>query len=150
MPSTRDIRRRITSVKKTAQITNAMSMVAQAKMARAQQAAIAGQPYAELMNRMLGEVVTHAGAFEHPLMETRDGERRALILVTTDKGMCGAVNTNLLRLVSDEFIKDDTRVISAGRKGAQHATRHGFERGFNCRRGLAAKRLAIRVACSCN
>ena len=77
MPSTRDIRRRITSVKKTAQITNAMSMVAQAKMARAQQAAIAGRPYAELMNRMLGEVVTHAGDFEHPLMEARGGERRA-------------------------------------------------------------------------
>ncbi|MDE2712948.1 MAG: ATP synthase F1 subunit gamma [Limisphaerales bacterium] len=127
MPSTRDIRRRITSVKKTAQITNAMSMVAQAKMARAQQAAIAGRPYAELMNRMLGEVVTHAGDFEHPLMETRGGERRALILVTTDKGMCGAVNTNLLRLVSDEFIKDDTRVVSAGRKGAQHATRAGWD-----------------------
>ena len=90
MPSPRDLQRRITSVKKTAQITNAMEKVARDKMARAQQAAIGGRPYAELMNRMLGEVVTHAGDFEHSLMETRGGERRALILVTTDKGMCGA------------------------------------------------------------
>ncbi len=127
MPSTRDIRRRITSVKKTAQITNAMEKVAQAKMARAQQAALGGRPYASLMNRMLAEVVTHAGDFEHPLMEPRGGDRRALILVTTDKGMCGALNTNLLRLVTDEFIKDDTRVIAAGRKGAQHATRVGWD-----------------------
>ncbi len=127
MTSTRDIRRRITSVKKTAQITNAMEKVAQAKMARAQQAALGGRPYASLMNRMLAEVVTHAGDFEHPLMESRGGDRRALILVTTDKGMCGALNTNLLRLVTDEFIKDDTRVIAAGRKGAQHATRVGWD-----------------------
>ena len=127
MPSTRDIRRRITSVKKTAQITNAMEKVAQAKMARAQQAALGGRPYAELMNRMLGEVVTHAGDFEHPLMESRSGERRALILVTTDKGMCGAINSNLLRLVTEEFATEQTRVIAAGKKGAQHATRVGWD-----------------------
>ena len=88
MPSTREIRRRIVSVKKTAQITSAMEKVAQAKMGRAQQAAMAGRPYAELMNRVLGEVVTHAGDFDHPFMKARGGENRALILVTTDKGMC--------------------------------------------------------------
>ena len=69
MPSTRDIRRRIVSVKKTAQITSAMEKVAQAKMGRAQNAAVAGRPYAELMNRVLGEVVAHAGDFRHPFME---------------------------------------------------------------------------------
>ena len=127
MPSTREIRRRIVSVKKTAQITSAMEKVAQAKMGRAQQAAMAGRPYAELMNRVLGEVVTHAGDFDHPFMKARGGENRALILVTTDKGMCGSINSNLLRKVSDEFVTDHTRVIAAGRKGAQHATRVGWD-----------------------
>ena len=127
MPSTREIRQRIVSVKKTAQITSAMEKVAQAKMGRAQQAAMAGRPYAELMNRVLGEVVTNAGDFDHPFMKARGGENRALILVTTDKGMCGSINSNLLRKVSDEFVTGHTRVIAAGRKGAQHATRVGWD-----------------------
>ena len=114
MPSTRDIRRRIVSVKKTAQITSAMEKVAQAKMGRAQNAALAGRPYAELMNRVLAEVVQNAGDFNHPFMETRGGEKRALILVTTDKGMCGPLNSNLLRRVTDEFATDQTRIIAAG------------------------------------
>ena len=103
-----------------------MEKVAQAKMARAQQAAMAGRPYAQLMNRVLAEVVTHAGDFDHPFMKARGGEQRALILVTTDKGMCGPVNSNLLRKVSDEFATDNTRMIAAGKKGAQHATRVGW------------------------
>ena len=127
MPSTRDIRRRIVSVKKTAQITSAMEKVAQAKMGRAQNAALAGRPYAELMNRVLAEVVQNAGDFNHPFMETRGGEKRALILVTTDKGMCGPLNSNLLRRVTDEFATDQTRIIAAGKKGAQHATRVGWD-----------------------
>ncbi len=73
MPSTRDIRRRIVSVKKTAQITSAMEKVAQAKMGRAQQAAMAGRPYAELMNRVLGEVVSHAGDFDGHAARGRRG-----------------------------------------------------------------------------
>ena len=127
MPSTREIRRRIVSVKKTAQITSAMEKVAQAKMARAQQAALDGRPYAELMNRVLGEVVAHAGDFDHPFMRARGGENRALILVTTDKGMCGSINSNLLRKETNEFVTDPTRVIAAGRKGAQHTARVGWD-----------------------
>ncbi len=127
MPSTRDIRRRIKSVKNTSQITKAMEKVAQAKMAKAQQAAISGRSYADLMNRVLAEVVTHAGDFDHPFMESRGGKKRALILVTTDKGLCGALNTNLLRKVSDEFVDEETQIISAGRKGAQHSIRTGWD-----------------------
>jgi F-type H+-transporting ATPase subunit gamma len=66
MPSTRDIRRRIKSVKNTAQITKAMQMVAASKMRRAQQAALAGRPYATMMNGVLAEVTHHAGDFTHP------------------------------------------------------------------------------------
>src|SRR5690349_21390588 len=97
MPSTRDIRRRIRSVKNTAQITKAMQMVAASKMRKAQQAALAGRPYAGLMNKVLTEVSRHAGDFTHPLMELRPGNRVGIILVSTDKGLCGALNSNLLR-----------------------------------------------------
>src|SRR5258705_12356912 len=100
MPSTRDIRRRIKSIKNTAQITKAMQMVAASKMRRAQQAALAGRPYALLMNSVLSEVSFHAGDFTHPLMEKREGTRRAVILISTDKGLCGGLNSNLMREVA--------------------------------------------------
>src|SRR5436305_15250195 len=97
MPSTRDIRRRIKSVKNTAQITKAMQVVAASKMRRAQQAALAGRPYATLMNSVLAEVTHHAGDFTHQLLEKRDVRRRVVIVVSTDKGLCGALNSNLMR-----------------------------------------------------
>lgn len=122
MPSTRDIRRRIKSVKNTAQITKAMQMVASAKMRRAQQAALAGRPYATLMNEVLAAATAGAGEFSHPLMEKRGGKRRALILITTDKGLCGALNTNLLREAA-KLDKDTTVFVCAGKKGAQWAAR---------------------------
>src|SRR6185437_3074393 len=97
MPSTRDIRRRIKSVKNTAQITKAMQMVAASKMRRAQQAALSGRPYAELMNEVLGEVSGSTTDFAHPLVEKREVKRRAVIIVSTDKGLCGGLNSNLMR-----------------------------------------------------
>src|SRR5205809_5292457 len=99
MASTRDIRRRIKSVKNTAQITKAMQMVAASKMRKAQQAALAGRPYASLMNEVLREVTGNVGDFSHPLMEKREGGQRCVILVSTDKGLCGGLNTNLMREV---------------------------------------------------
>jgi F-type H+-transporting ATPase subunit gamma len=122
MPSTRDIRRRIKSVKNTAQITKAMQMVASAKMRRAQQAALAGRPYATLMNEVLAAATAGAGEFTHPLMEKRPVKKRALILITTDKGLCGALNTNLLREAA-KYDKDTTVFVCAGKKGAQWAGR---------------------------
>jgi len=122
MPSTRDIRRRIKSVKNTAQITKAMQMVAASKMRKAQQAAIASRPYASLMNDVLGNVTFHAGDFTHPLMEKRPGPKRAVILIATDKGLCGALNSNLLREAS-KLDKANTVYITAGRKAAQFVAR---------------------------
>jgi len=122
MPSTRDIRRRIKSVKNTAQITKAMQMVAASKMRKAQQSALAGRPYATLMNEVLAEVTYHAGDFTHPLMEKRDSSKRAIILVSTDKGLCGALNSNLMR-ESAKFDKGTTVYITAGRKGSQFIAR---------------------------
>ncbi len=122
MPSTRDIRRRIKSVKNTAQITKAMQMVAASKMRKAQQAALAGRPYAALLNEVLGNVASRAGDFSHPLMEQRSGNRRAIIVISTDKGLCGALNSNLLREAA-KFDKDAALYITAGRKAAQFVAR---------------------------
>lgn len=122
MPSTRDIRRRIKSVKNTAQITKAMQMVASAKMRKAQQSAIAGRPYAALMNSVLAEVTAGAVEFSHPLMEKREVKKRAVIIISTDKGLCGGLNTNLLREAA-KFDKNTTVFITAGRKASQFIAR---------------------------
>ena len=123
MPSTRDIRRRIRSVKNTAQITKAMQMVAAAKMRRAQQAALAGRPYAALMNDVLAQAAARAAVFKHPLMEARPVRKRAVVMVSTDRGLCGALNGNLFR----EAVKLDkispAVFIAAGRKAAQFIAR---------------------------
>ena len=97
MASPRDIRRRIKSIKNTAQITKAMQMVAASKMRRAQQAALAGRSYASLMNSVLAEVTHYAGDFTHPLMDKREVRERGLVVVSTDKGLCGGLNSNLMR-----------------------------------------------------
>src|SRR5215469_14857021 len=112
MPSTRDIRRRIKSVKNTAQITKAMQMVAAAKMRKAQQAALVGRPYAELLNRILAEAAPRIVSFEHPLMEKRVVKKRGIILVSTDRGLCGAMNSNLAREVL-KLDKNTTVFITA-------------------------------------
>jgi F-type H+-transporting ATPase subunit gamma len=122
MPSTRDIRRRIKSVKNTAQITKAMQMVAAAKMRRAQQAALVGRPYAQLLNEIMAEAAAHTVGFDHPLLQTRTVAKRAVVLVSTDRGLCGGLNSNLFR----EAMKLDqtpTIFITAGRKAAQFVSR---------------------------
>lgn len=122
MPSTRDIRRRIKSVKNTAQITKAMQMVAAAKMRKAQQAALVGRPYAELLNEMLARAATGAVGFSDPLMEVRPVKTRAVILVGTDRGLCGALNSNLFR-EAIKLDKDTAVFVAAGKKAAQFISR---------------------------
>jgi F-type H+-transporting ATPase subunit gamma len=122
MPSTRDIRRRIKSVKNTAQITKAMQMVAAAKMRKAQQAALVGRPYADLMNAILAEAGPRIASFKHPLMEIRDVKKRAIIVVSSDRGLCGGLNSNLFREVA-KLDKNTTVYITAGRKASQFVAR---------------------------
>jgi F-type H+-transporting ATPase subunit gamma len=122
MATTRDIRRRIKSVRNTAQITRAMQMVAAAKMRKAQQAALAGRPYAALMNEVLARTAAHASDFRHPLLEARDARKRAVILVSTDRGLCGALNGNLFR-ETVKFDRDTTLYVTAGRKASQFIAR---------------------------
>lgn len=122
MASTRDLRRRIKSVKGTSQITKAMQMVAASKMRKAQQAALGGRPYATLMNNVMAEVVANAGDFSHPLMQEREVRKRAVVLVSTDKGLCGSLNSNLMREAA-KYEADNTVFVAVGRKGSQFLAR---------------------------
>jgi F-type H+-transporting ATPase subunit gamma len=122
MPSTRDIRRRIKSVKNTAQITKAMQMVAAAKMRKAQQAALVGRPYADLMNAILAEAGPRIASFKHPLMEIRAVRKRAVIVVSSDRGLCGGLNSNLFR-EAGKLDKNTTIFVTAGRKASQFVAR---------------------------
>jgi F-type H+-transporting ATPase subunit gamma len=122
MPSTRDIRRRIRSVKNTAQITKAMQMVASSKMRKAQTAALAGRPYAMLMNQVLLSVRRETQDYMHPLMEERPIYTRGVLAVSTDKGLCGALNATLAREAM-KFDKETTVFVAAGRKVAQFFAR---------------------------
>lgn len=121
MASTRDIRRRIKSVKNTRQITKAMELVAASKMKKAQQAAIAGRPYAELMAQMLAALGDRVEEAQHPFLARREIKTRGIILITTDKGLAGPLNANLFKLVSD--IKTPAKFVVIGRKGAQFIAR---------------------------
>jgi F-type H+-transporting ATPase subunit gamma len=122
MNSPRDLRRRIKSVGGTAQITKAMQMVAASKMRKAQQAAIAAGPFVRLLYRIQRLATTRALDIAHPLLEVREVRRRAVVLVAADKGLCGALNTNVFRLAS-QFDPASTIFITAGRKAAQFVAR---------------------------
>jgi F-type H+-transporting ATPase subunit gamma len=121
MASTRDIRRRIKSVRNTRQITKAMELVAASKMKKAQQAALTGRPYAQLMADMLATLATRIDESFHPFLAQRPVKTRGIILVTTDKGLCGPLNSNLFRLVMD--IKEPAKFAVIGRKGSQFLVR---------------------------
>ena len=97
MANTREIRRRIKSVKNTAQITKAMQMVAASKMRRAQQAALAGREYARVLNEVLVSLRERVEEGAHPMLVERPVKRELVLVIATDKGLCGALNTNLLR-----------------------------------------------------
>src|SRR3982751_719105 len=98
MASLRDIRRKIKSVKNTQQITKAMKMVAAARLRRAQGRIISARPFAQKMEELMTHLLVRIeGEVVHPLFKKREGPRRALLLVTSDKGLCGAFNTNLIR-----------------------------------------------------
>jgi F-type H+-transporting ATPase subunit gamma len=125
MPSLRDIRRRITSVKKTQQITRAMRMVAGAKLRRAEQAVIAARPYTDQMRDALAEVARAQRDAEHPLLVPRAQVRSTEVLVvSSDRGLCGAFNANVVKH-ADRLVRERERagqgvaISCAGRKAAE-------------------------------
>ena len=121
MPNLLDIRRRIKSVKNTQQITKAMKMVSAAKLKRAQDRVVTARPFANKMMEVLGELAKRTDEdFHHPLLDLRENERYLLVLITADKGLCGAFNTNLVK-AAQAFIKENPgktiEVLAIGRKG---------------------------------
>ena len=124
--NTRDIRRRIKSVKNTSQITKAMQMVAAAKMRKAQQVALAGRAYAELLSQVLKSVAAGAEEGAHELLTAREVKKELVIVIAPDKGLCGALNTNLFREVS-KFDPAKTVFVASGRKATQFIARTNRE-----------------------
>src|SRR5437764_3020317 len=122
MANTQDILRRIKSIRNTAQITKAMQMVAASKMRRAQQHALAGRPYAALMNRVLVSLQKRTDATLHPLLQIREIKKELVLIISTDKGLAGALNTNLFREVAN-FDQSKTAFVVTGKKARQFVAR---------------------------
>ena len=122
MANTQDIRRRIKSIRNTAQITKAMQMVAASKMRKAQNVALAGRPYSTLMNRVLVSLQQRTDSKLHPLLQVREVKKELVVVISTDKGLAGALNTNLLREAAN-FDPDKTSYVVSGRKARQFLAR---------------------------
>jgi F-type H+-transporting ATPase subunit gamma len=119
MPSLRDLRRRIKSVQNTQKITKAMELVAAARMRRAQERVLNARPYADEIRSIMAELMKRTPEYEHPYMQVREVRRRVIILVTADRGLCGALNSNNVRLALREMNESavPTAVVTIGRKG---------------------------------
>jgi F-type H+-transporting ATPase subunit gamma len=133
MPSLQGLRRKIGSIKNTQKITKAMKMVAAAKLKRAQDRILAARPYAKKMAVVLGSLVGRANRAAHPLLRKPSGNRIELLVVTSDRGLCGAFNTNILRKAV-EFLREKqeagcTVTVSViGRKGRDFFRRRAWTR----------------------
>ncbi len=127
MPSQRDIRRRIGSVRNIKQITRAMQFVAASKLKRAQDATLASRPYSEKLDEVLADLAAVLGSEDHPLLAERSGGKRLIVLITTDRPLAGPLNTNIVRFVSRDIIenKGDLALVTVGRKGRDAMRRAG-------------------------
>jgi F-type H+-transporting ATPase subunit gamma len=115
MANLRDIRRRIKSVKSTSQITKAMELVAGAKMKKAQNQALAGRDYAEKLNKVLVNLKANTDEESHPLLGKREGSKELMLVISTQRGLCGGLNTNLLKKVRLEA-SEDAEYVTVGKK----------------------------------
>jgi F-type H+-transporting ATPase subunit gamma len=133
MATLRQIQRRIRSIQSTAKTTRAMSLVAASKMRRAQQMALANRPYADQLRYLLADVVDSLGSIEGlgenlpPLLERREVKTHGVLVLTADRGLCGGLNTNLLRQATTYVAGKDAKIISVGRKGGDFFARTKVE-----------------------
>ena len=128
MASQRDIRRRIGAVKNIKQITRAMQFVAASKLKRAQDSTLAARPYSEKLDEVLADLAAVLGAEDHPLLAERpEGGKRLIVLITTDRGLAGPLNTNTIRFASREILDHpgDLAMVTVGRKGRDAMRRAG-------------------------
>ena len=119
MPSQREIRRRIGAVRNIKQITRAMQFVAASKLKRAQDATLSARPYSAKIDEVLADLASVLGADDHPLLSRPEGGPRLIVLVTTDRGLAGPLNTNAIRFVAKEITDHpgDVTMVTVGRKG---------------------------------
>jgi F-type H+-transporting ATPase subunit gamma len=117
--SQRDIRRRIQSSRNIKQITRAMQFVAASKLKRAQDATLAARPYSTKLDELLADLATVLDGEDHPLLVRREGGKRLIVLITTDRGLAGALNTNTIRFAAQQITSTsgDLAVVTVGRKG---------------------------------
>ncbi|MCP5109397.1 MAG: ATP synthase F1 subunit gamma, partial [bacterium] len=132
MPNVQDIRRRIRSVKNTQQITKAMKMVAAAKLRRAQENMEGARPYAGRLDQFLGALLSRPEVSEHPLTTTREGNKVEVVIVTSDKGLCGGFNSTMLReaVAMIGRLKDEGKEVQLtliGRKGWDFFRRRPYD-----------------------
>lgn len=120
MATTKELRQRIRSIKNTAKVTKAMELVSAAKMRRAQDQALKGRSYSELINKVLRNIAPKINK-EHPLLAREENEKEGILLVTTDRGLCGSLNTNLFRKTFD--IEGSVSYISIGKKGSNYISK---------------------------
>ncbi|MBW6510822.1 MAG: ATP synthase F1 subunit gamma [Desulfuromonadaceae bacterium] len=128
MANLKDIKKRISSVKSTQQITKAMKMVAAAKLRRAQDAVVAARPYADKLHRMLSSLALREDANAHPLLQNRGKGRAMVVLMTADRGLCGGFNANVNKM-TERFVRDNAEgyelidILIIGRKGKEYLKR---------------------------
>jgi F-type H+-transporting ATPase subunit gamma len=117
--SQREIRRRIAAVKNIKQITRAMQFVAASKLKRAQDATLAARPYSQKIDELLADLAVVIGPEDHPLLVRREGGKRLIVLITSDRGLAGPFNTNTIRFAAQEITEHsgDMAVVTVGRKG---------------------------------
>ena len=127
----REIKRSIKSTQNTKQITKAMEMVAAAKLRRAQEAAVASRPYTDKIREVVGSIASGSGSIKHPMLQTRPVKRTAYVVISSDRGLAGGYNTNVLRklmvtLEEQHKSKDEYDVLVVGRKGRDYVKRRGI------------------------
>ncbi|MFZ5652524.1 MAG: ATP synthase F1 subunit gamma [Bacillota bacterium] len=128
MPSLRDLRRRIKSIKSTQQITKAMKAVSAAKMRRAQDSVTMARPYAKRLISVLGRVASVTSGVRHPLLEVREPKKTAYVIITADRGLCGGFNANVIRKAYMEIRNiPDVSLICVGRKGRDYFRKRGYK-----------------------
>lgn len=119
----KELRRRIRSIKNTSQITKAMEMVAATKMRRAQSQAISSRPYYSALKKILRSILDNPHTLQHPLLQSNTSTKSIIILLSTDKSLCGALNTNLFRYILNTHSDSSTDFITIGVKGRNFIVR---------------------------
>lgn len=125
----REIRRRIRSVQNTQQITRAMQMIAAVKLRKTQEKVLAGRPYAEKLREVMGRLAAEVQDVTHPFFEARPEKKIGIMLFTSDRGLCGGYNTNMIRLAAQRMVSfpqgTEINLLTVGRKGREYFRHRG-------------------------